>query len=119
MMFKVCAERCYQCLFSKDRIVSEKRMREVLSDCAKRDSHFICHKTDDACCKGFYDTRTTNLMRIAQRLGAVEFVNIDQGEAHEHATEAARAASALAVPDATEANAEQRPNPPLVRLADV
>lgn len=80
MTFKVCEKKCDQCLFSKDRIVDEDRMREVLATCAKNDSHFICHKHSivgaSACCRAFYDRDpgATNFMRIAGRLGAVEFV---------------------------------------------
>lgn len=76
MTFKVCKNRCAQCLFSKAKIVSNARKREVLAECAQSDSHFICHKTKDVCCRGFYDRDpgASNLMRIAGRLGAVEFV---------------------------------------------
>jgi hypothetical protein len=84
--FKVCAERCDQCLFSKQAIVDNARRRQVLADCARRDTHFVCHKHgvgddeelhgEDVCCRGFYDRdpMATNLMRIAARLGVVEFV---------------------------------------------
>ena len=79
-MFKVTDKRCDECLFSPDKIVSDKRRKNVLSDCRKRDSHFICHKAtivdQEVCCHGFYETQTCNLMRIAQRLGAVQFVPI-------------------------------------------
>ena len=81
MTFKVMAKQCDQCLFSKNRIVSLARKREVLAECARNDAHFICHKASiagdqDVCCRGFYDKDpgASNLMRIAGRLGAVEFV---------------------------------------------
>jgi hypothetical protein len=75
-MFKVMAKRCDQCLFSRNRIVSASRKREVLAQCRRDDTHFICHKTPGVCCRGFYDADpgASNLMRIAGRLGAVEFV---------------------------------------------
>jgi hypothetical protein len=76
-MFKVKKECCGQCLFSKDKIVSSERKRDILSDCRQNDSHFICHKAsingEDICCKGSYDTQTSNMMRISQRMGMVEF----------------------------------------------
>lgn len=75
-MFKVYAERCDQCLFSKDKIVSDARRTQILKDCRRRDSHFICHKSKDVCCRGFYDTQSCNLIRIAGRLGAIEFVPV-------------------------------------------
>ena len=78
-MFKVKKECCGQCLFGKDKIVSSERKRDILSDCRQGDSHFICHKAsikgEDICCKGFYDTQTSNMMRISQRMGMVEFVD--------------------------------------------
>jgi hypothetical protein len=83
-MFEVCAEKCDQCLFSKNRIVRPGRMQEILKDCAKKDTHFVCHKASiagrDTCCKGFYDTQTSQLMRIAQRLKMVKFVDPTTGE---------------------------------------
>ncbi len=75
---KVKKERCNQCLFSKNAVVSNRRKKDILNGCRKNDSYFICHKAtiegEDICCKGFYDTQTSNLIRIMQRLGAVEFV---------------------------------------------
>lgn len=75
-MFKVYAERCDECLFSKDKIVSDARRKQILTDCRRRDSHFICHKSKDVCCRGFYEKQSCNLIRIAGRLGAIEFVPV-------------------------------------------
>ncbi len=69
---KVCSQKCDQCLFSDNRIVSKKRMEEILNQCKHEDTHFVCHKTDDAVCAGFYDFRSTNLIRIAQRLDRIQ-----------------------------------------------
>lgn len=79
MGFKVMAERCNECLFSQSRIVSRARMGQILRDCRRRDAHFICHKAtiagnQNVCCRGFYDTQSTNFIRIAGRLGVIEFV---------------------------------------------
>jgi len=80
MTFKVMSKQCDQCLFSKNKIVSDARMRQVLKECARTDTHFVCHKSSmvkgTACCRGFYDRDpdASNLMRIAGKLGAVEFV---------------------------------------------
>jgi hypothetical protein len=74
------AKRCDQCLFSKNRIVSAVRKRELLATCKRDDTHFVCHKAsiagESVCCRVFYDADpgASNLMRIAGRLGAVEFV---------------------------------------------
>lgn len=80
-MFRVMQERCDQCLFSPDKIVSNARRAELLRECKSRDCHFICHKASlaggqDVCCRGFYDTQSTNLIRIAGRLGCIEFVPV-------------------------------------------
>ena len=78
MTFNVCKEKCDQCLFTDERIVSKKRMVQIIKECRQQDTHFQCHKGTiagkDICCKGFYDTQTTNLIRIAQRLNMVRFV---------------------------------------------
>jgi len=78
-MFKVKKECCGQCLFSENKIVSNKRRQSILSNCRKNDNHFTCHKATidnkDICCKGFYDSQTSNMIRISQRLGMVEFVD--------------------------------------------
>ena len=79
---KVCAKRCDQCLFSENKIVSDRRRKQVLKECAQNDASFECHKATikgkEVCCRGFYDSNpyTTNLMRIAARLNAVEFVEV-------------------------------------------
>lgn len=77
------AEKCDQCLFTPERIVSSRRMAQVLATCARSDTHFVCHKAtlagdQDVCCRGFYDLDpgASNLMRIAGRLGAVQFVEV-------------------------------------------
>ena len=78
-MFKVKKERCNECLYSKDRVVSQSRAKQVIKDCRRNDSHFQCHKGtingDDICCRGFYDSESTNLIRIAQRLNMIKFVD--------------------------------------------
>lgn len=58
-MFKVYSKCCNQCLFSKNKIVSEERKKNIIQECLANDTHFICHKAtisdgQDICCKGFY-----------------------------------------------------------------
>ena len=78
-MFKVKKERCSECLYSDNKIVSNERRKELLREIAKNDSHFICHKASiegkDVCCKGFYESSSSNLIRISQRMGMVKFVD--------------------------------------------
>jgi len=72
--FKVLKEKCNQCLFSADKIVSNKRRTEVLQECKQNDSHFNCHKFRDVCCRGFFDTQDSQMIQIAKRLNVVNFV---------------------------------------------
>lgn len=81
----VCAKRCDQCLFSKGRIVSEERAQEIV-DKINADGvsgHFQCHKHSlakrDVMCRSDYDRdpERTLVMRMAQGLGRVRFINPD------------------------------------------
>ena len=78
-MFKVMAERCNQCLYSQNKIVSDERRAEILRNVARMDSYFVCHKASIkgavVCCAGDWETRGGGqLGRIADLLGAVEIV---------------------------------------------
>lgn len=79
-MFKVTDEKCDQCLFSEQKIVSDSRRKDILATCKANDTHFICHKASIAgtaiCCKGFYDTQTSNLIRTMERLQYIKFVEV-------------------------------------------
>lgn len=85
MKFPVYAKRCDQCLFSKDKIVSDARRKDLLEDMAKKGSWFVCHKAsiagESVCCKGFYDTKSNNDLVIAERLGMIEFVPLPNAPA--------------------------------------
>lgn len=74
-MLKVCESQCDQCLFSKDRIVSASRMKEILKTCQKEDTHFLCHKGtikgEDIVCRGFYDRFDSKGIRFAKWLGNI------------------------------------------------
>lgn len=79
MTFKVMAERCNQCLYGPDKIVSNTRRAQIIRDLDRRDNHFICHKATlkgkDVACRGDWDQRGCGQIgRIAGRLGVVEFI---------------------------------------------
>lgn len=80
MGLKVYKECCKNCLLSEDRIVSAKRAKEIIKGCSEKQTYFICHKAsiknEDVVCKKFYDTigYKSQMIRIAQRLNMVEFV---------------------------------------------
>jgi hypothetical protein len=79
MTFKVMAERCDQCLYGPNKIVSDESRKQILRDTVQSDRHFICHKATiagtEACCRGDWDAHCGGqLGRIAGRLGVVQFV---------------------------------------------
>lgn len=79
-MFKVYKTQCQNCLLSKDSIVSPSRRKEIIQGCAQKQTFFICHKAsmkeEEVCCKTFFDKlgHVSQLIRIAERLNAVEFI---------------------------------------------
>lgn len=84
MSLKVCSSQCKECLFSPNKIVSDARKREIIQTCLATGAQFTCHKatikSEEIVCRGFYDTYgpQINLIRIAQRLHAIEEVDIEQ-----------------------------------------
>ena len=76
---KIMEERCDQCLYGPNKIVSNKRRTEIIREITRKDCHFICHKASiaglDVACRGDFDQRGCGqLGRIMGRLGAIEFV---------------------------------------------
>ena len=84
-MFKVYKTQCKNCLLSKDRIVPSDIANQIIKDCVKEQTHFICHKAsmndEDVCCRKFYEEfgNKVNRIRIFDRFKMVEF--IDQPDA--------------------------------------
>lgn len=85
-MLKVYKECCNNCLLSDNRIVSQKRAKEIIQDCSKKQTHFICHKASieekEIICKKFYDSfgYKSQMVRIAQRLNFIEFIEQSDSE---------------------------------------
>lgn len=80
---KVQKEKCSECLFGPNKIVSDGRREAIIKDCVKRDTFFVCHKgtligMSDLCCRGFWDgfKDRFNLGRIIQRLGGPKEVTV-------------------------------------------
>lgn len=77
---KVYKECCGNCLLSEDAIVSPSRRKGIIKGCIQNQTHFQCHKATiegkDILCKAFYDKlgHHSQLVRIAKRLNAIEFV---------------------------------------------
>lgn len=68
--------QCDQCLFGKNKVVSEARKEDLIRKCVKSDSYFVCHKTEDAVCAGFFARYSTNLIRIMGRMNGINFVKV-------------------------------------------
>lgn len=72
--YRVMAQRCDQCLIGPNKIVDSGRVKELLKACRAKDSFFVCHKTKDVCCKGFFDTQDHWQKRVAEACDRVIFV---------------------------------------------
>lgn len=79
-MFQVMIRQCEQCLFSANRIVSGQRAADIIEQTKRQNKHFVCHKSPkgrEIACKGHHDTGISQMSRIAERLGIVEWVDPD------------------------------------------
>jgi hypothetical protein len=84
-MLKVCEQKCNECLFSKNRIVSKERTKEIIVECLEEDRYFVCHKATNAnkqvVCRGFYEKfgLQNGTIRVCDRNDWVQFVNPTTG----------------------------------------
>lgn len=80
-MFQVYQSSCENCLFSKNRIVSPERAKEIISTCLKEQTHFICHKSSmeggEICCHSFYKKlgKRVGKIKVFEHLGIITFSN--------------------------------------------
>lgn len=69
--FRVMSRRCDQCLFGKNKIVSDERKAEVLEQA--EGAFFQCHKAtgeiEGGCCKGYFDLTETGIPVMVKRMG--------------------------------------------------
>jgi len=80
--FLVQQKPCTTCIYRKDSLLNIKKLEEEIHDPfmeGEFKSYRICHHSKDVCCRGFWDRHKQrfNLGRIAQRLGVVRFVSVD------------------------------------------
>jgi hypothetical protein len=79
-MFKVQRKLCATCIYRPE---SPLDLAKLEADVADRYGgfrcHRICHHSKDVCCRGFWEVHKDEfpMGRIAQRLGMVEFVDVD------------------------------------------
>lgn len=79
-MFLVYNKPCNQCLFSKNKIVSDDRYHEIIKECLAEQRHFLCHKSTiqnkHICCHAFYKKHEKDVwyITLAKKLNMVKFV---------------------------------------------
>ncbi len=79
---KVMARQCGQCLYSKNRIVPNKRTAQIIRDTVRKDTDFLCHKgsivDQEIVCHGHLKTTGGGqLTRVMGRLGFIEWIDPD------------------------------------------
>ena len=79
---RVMAQRCEQCLMSRNALVAPERRRDILAECRSDNLMFVCHEAAEdkgyAVCRGFYDAGHllgSGAVKLAVRFGWVEFVS--------------------------------------------
>ena len=79
----VLAERCPTCIFRAGNLMELRRgrVRGMLDEAIANDSAIVCHSTlstgGDAVCRGFFETRPTTPLQLAERLGLIEWQALD------------------------------------------
>ena len=79
-MFRVQQKMCSTCIYRPDSLLDLAKLEaEVADRYGGFSGHRVCHHSDDACCRGFWDRHKDAfaLGQIAQRLNAVEYVDVD------------------------------------------
>jgi hypothetical protein len=86
MQLQVYKDCCKNCLLSKDRIVSAKRAKQIIDNCKRDQTHFICHKASqegkEVLCNTFFEKFGfySQMVRIAGRLNMIEFIEQPEAE---------------------------------------
>lgn len=67
---------CQNCLLTKGRIVPPERAKEIVEGCKKDQSYFICHNSEDICCRKFFDgfKNDIQVLQICERYNIVQFI---------------------------------------------
>jgi hypothetical protein len=71
---------CVTCIYRSDSLLDLKKLEDDVRDRYVGFKGFrVCHASNDVCCRGFWDAHKDEFAtgQIAQRLNAVEFVNVD------------------------------------------
>ena len=79
-MFKVQKRMCATCIYRPDSPLDLTKLENEVRDPHGGFKSFrVCHHSDNACCRGFWEQHKNEFAigQIAQRLNMVEFVEID------------------------------------------
>jgi hypothetical protein len=80
MTFRVQRKACATCIYKKASPLNITKLENDVRDPFMGfRGHRICHHSKDVCCRGFWNRHKDEfpLGQIAQRLGMVEFVDVD------------------------------------------
>lgn len=81
----VCDKMCDECLYSKNKLVSDSRKEQILYQLEQVNDYFICHKAslvnERVMCRGYYeknktDTYNNPVILLAAKLKVLKFVNV-------------------------------------------
>ena len=78
--FRVQSKQCATCIYHKKTGMNIKHLEaQVADDYGGFKGHRVCHHSKDVCCRGFWNRHKDKFQagQIAQRLGLVQFVNVD------------------------------------------
>lgn len=79
---QVCSKSCDQCLFTKNKIVSDEAKAEILAKCEKEQTHFVCHKGtevgENVVCNGFFRLLTSPYLDIMKAGKRIKLIPPDQ-----------------------------------------
>jgi hypothetical protein len=77
----VCERMCSTCIFRPGNLMNLRtgRVDSMVTEAVKNDSTIVCHATldgDNAACRGFFEQHKTAPLQIAERLGYIEFQEV-------------------------------------------
>jgi hypothetical protein len=80
-MLEVQRRQCATCIYRPESTLDLKHLEDQVRDAyIGFKGHRVCHHSDTACCRGFWDRHKDafTLGQLAQRLGLVKFVSHDK-----------------------------------------
>lgn len=79
---KVYKKPCKNCLYSKNKIVSNERKAQLLKGCKEENTFFVCHvssiENGNVCCHNFYKKEMQSEVEKANLEILVSFVDLPE-----------------------------------------